>query len=133
MYLRLTASQLDDVVRRADRAKITSLASVMSGLVPLTEMSSIAFWEERYGPDVTGGRVSMSVIRGLLVLTHLMINSEPVGVKELNERLGGIGPSTTHRYLKTLLVLGLVEQDPVTRKYRLVTRDSVVMNRRALH
>lgn len=119
VYLRLTARQLNEVVRRAGRAKVASLASVLSGLVPLTEMSSIAFWEARYGRDIARGRVSMSVIRGLLVLAHLMSNDEPVGVKEMNERLGNVGPSTTHRYLNTLLVLDLVEQDPKTRKYKL--------------
>jgi hypothetical protein len=118
VYLRLTASQLDELVRRAGRKEITSLANVLSGLVPLTEMASITFWEERYGPEVARGRVSMSVIRGLLVLAYLMIDGKPVGVKEMTKRLG-VGPSTTHRYLNTLLVLGLLEQDPKTRKYRL--------------
>lgn len=120
VYLRLTRSQLEELGRRSGKTEITSLAGVLSGLVPLTEMSSITFWEERYGPDVAQGRVSMSVIRGLLVLAYLMIDGRPVGVSEMTKRLG-VGPSTTHRYLNTLLVLGLLEQDPKTRKYRLVS------------
>jgi DNA-binding IclR family transcriptional regulator len=29
-----------------------------------------------------------------------------------------MSPSTTHRYLTTLLAVGLLEQDPRTRRYR---------------
>jgi DNA-binding IclR family transcriptional regulator len=29
-----------------------------------------------------------------------------------------MSPSTTHRYLTTLLAVGLIEQDPRTRRYR---------------
>jgi len=34
-------------------------------------------------------------------------------------RLLGMSPSTTHRYVSTLLAVGLLERDPRTRKYRL--------------
>lgn len=30
----------------------------------------------------------------------------------------GMSPSTTHRYVKTLKAIGLLEQDPTTREYR---------------
>jgi DNA-binding IclR family transcriptional regulator len=33
----------------------------------------------------------------------------------------GMSPSTAHRYLQTLLELGLVERSPRTRRYRLAT------------
>jgi DNA-binding IclR family transcriptional regulator len=34
-----------------------------------------------------------------------------------------MSPSTTHRYLSTLLAVGLLEQDPRTRRYQVATDD----------
>jgi DNA-binding IclR family transcriptional regulator len=34
-----------------------------------------------------------------------------------------MNPSTTHRYLATLVAVGLLEQDPHTREYRLADAD----------
>jgi DNA-binding IclR family transcriptional regulator len=33
-----------------------------------------------------------------------------------------MGASTTHRYISTLVEVGLLERDPVSRKYRLAVR-----------
>ena len=56
-------------------------------------------------------------MKGLLLLAHLA-SGEPTSIKNLADELA-MGPSTTHRYMHTLLILGLIEQDPKTRKYRL--------------
>jgi DNA-binding IclR family transcriptional regulator len=35
-------------------------------------------------------------------------------------RMLEMNPSTTHRYVSTLVAVGLLERDPATRRYRLV-------------
>jgi IclR family pca regulon transcriptional regulator len=41
-----------------------------------------------------------------------------LGIAELARTLG-MNTSTTHRYVTTLLAVGLLERDPATRRYRL--------------
>jgi len=44
-----------------------------------------------------------------------------LGIAEL-ARMLDMNTSTTHRYVTTLLAVGLLERDPATRKYRLVAQ-----------
>jgi IclR helix-turn-helix domain len=48
----------------------------------------------------------------------LAVAEEGLGVAAVAGMLR-MGPSTTHRYMKTLLAVGLLEQDPSTRRYML--------------
>jgi hypothetical protein len=61
-------------------------------------------------------RLSRSTCRALLVLLAFS-SGEP---REVTEVASGIGlsASTAHRYARTWLALGLLEQDPATRRYR---------------
>ncbi len=63
-------------------------------------------------------RLSRSLLTGLVILASMPDDGADVGVAEL-ARLMGMNTSTTHRYLTTLLEIGLVERHPVTRRYRL--------------
>jgi IclR family transcriptional regulator, pca regulon regulatory protein len=62
-------------------------------------------------------RFSRSLERGLAILACFTPEGPLLGIAELAERLGMSRP-TTHRYVKTLVSLGYLEQD-ASRKYRL--------------
>lgn len=68
---------------------------------------------------VEDSRLSRSLLSGLLLLVTLPSGGSYMGNARL-ARLVGMSQSTTHRYLATLLVCGLVERDPFTRQYRRV-------------
>jgi IclR family transcriptional regulator, pca regulon regulatory protein len=63
-------------------------------------------------------RLSRSLLRGLSILTCFGPDKKPRGIIELASQLD-MSPSTTHRYVTTLVELGLLERCPKSRKYRL--------------
>jgi Fic family protein len=63
-------------------------------------------------------RLSKSLLSGLLLLASFPADGSYLRVTELAQMLD-MSPSTTHRYFATLLTVGLLEQDPGTRRYRL--------------
>jgi IclR family pca regulon transcriptional regulator len=64
---------------------------------------------------------SQSLERGLAILSAFRSGRPLLGVSELGRDVG-LSRSTTHRYVATLAVLGYLEQDPATKKYRLGPR-----------
>ncbi|HEY5076111.1 MAG TPA: IclR family transcriptional regulator [Acidimicrobiia bacterium] len=64
---------------------------------------------------------SQSLERGLAILSAFRSGRPLLGVSELGRDVG-LSRSTTHRYVATLAVLGYLQQDPVTKKYRLGPR-----------
>jgi hypothetical protein len=66
-----------------------------------------------------GGRLSKSLLWGLFVLSCLPADGSHARVKEVAE-WSGLSPSSARRYLKTLVVAGVVERDPASRRYKLV-------------
>lgn len=71
-----------------------------------------------YFPTYEDARLSRSLLRGLSVLTCFGPGHEERGIIELADLLG-MSPSTTHRYVATLVELGLLERSTRSRKYRL--------------
>jgi DNA-binding MarR family transcriptional regulator len=65
-------------------------------------------------------RLSRSLLSGLLVLSCFPEDGGYLGVAEL-ARMLGMNTSTTHRYVTTLLSVGLLERDAGTRRYRLAS------------
>ncbi len=65
-------------------------------------------------------QLSQSLLRGLSVLACYGPNRPWRSIVEIAHHLD-MSPSTTHRYVKTLKTIGLMEQDPATRAYRPVT------------
>jgi IclR family transcriptional regulator, pca regulon regulatory protein len=64
---------------------------------------------------------SQSLERGLAILASFSSERPLLGVSELG-RAVGLSRSTTHRYVATLVALGYLQQDSVSRKYRLGSR-----------
>jgi IclR family pca regulon transcriptional regulator len=64
---------------------------------------------------------SQSLERGLAILAAFRSGRPLLGVSELGRDIG-LSRSTTHRYVATLAALGYLQQDGVTRKYRLGPR-----------
>lgn len=67
--------------------------------------------------SVDGNTHSQSLIRGLLILCAFPMDGQERELTDVARELA-ISPSTTHRYAKTLMAIGLLEQDPSSRKYR---------------
>ncbi len=110
MCIELLQHQVDRVVHAA--ADGGHLSVVLTGLVQNRQ----AFAGELRGLD--DRRLSRSLLIGLLLLASMPDDGSHVGVAEL-ARLVGANTSTTHRYITTLVAVGLVERDPVTRRYRI--------------
>jgi hypothetical protein len=115
--LELTDAQVEDVIRATREARGPSLSLLLSGLVTEQAISDGSL-EERYGAELESGRLSHSLFRGLLILALFIAGGEGRGVVEVARELH-LSPSTTHRYMSTLVAFGLLTQDPATRKYRL--------------
>ncbi len=62
-------------------------------------------------------QLSHSLLRGLAILSCYGSDRPWRAIVDLARELD-MSPSTTHRYVKTLRAVGLLEQDPVTREYR---------------
>jgi hypothetical protein len=62
-------------------------------------------------------QLSQSLLRGLAVLASYGPDRPWRAIIDLSDQLG-MSPSTTHRYVKTLRAVGLLEQNPATREYR---------------
>ena len=62
-------------------------------------------------------RLSRSLLRGLLVLASLPADGAGRSVTDVAHELDMVA-STTHRYISTLLEVGLLERDSVSREYR---------------
>jgi len=113
----LTTAQVEGIVRATAEARGPSLSLLLSGLIAEQAISESSL-EERYWVELESGRLSHSLFRGLLILALFISGEEGRGVVEVARQLG-LSPSTTHRYISTLVAFGLLVQDPATRKYRL--------------
>jgi DNA-binding MarR family transcriptional regulator len=104
----LTRAQVDQVVRRsANGPGVSGMLRRLAdgGLVSnFTELAS-------------SSRLSRSLLLGLTVLACFPADGSPLSVADVAGRLD-LSPSTTHRYMTTLLSVGLLEQDPRSRRYR---------------
>jgi DNA-binding MarR family transcriptional regulator len=116
--IELSKSQVDQVVRSANQGGTLSvlLSAVRDPQWPL----SLDAEELSYPAQLEDRRLSRSLLSGLLVLSCFPADGEYLGIAEL-ARMLDMNTSTTHRYVTTLLAVGLLERNPGTRKYRLVS------------
>jgi hypothetical protein len=105
--IELTRAQVDQVVRRSSEG--SPVSNILHGLAEGGLASSFPALSE-------SPRLSRSLLLGLLVLAAFPTNGEALAVSDVATRLG-LSPSTTHRYMTTLLAVGLLEQDSRSRRY----------------
>ncbi len=110
MRIVLSAAQVEQVARAASDGGRMSV--LLSGLGDLRAMFAAG------GELLENDRLSRSLLCGLLILASLSEGGSQVRVTEF-ARMLGMNPSTAYRYFSTLVAVGLVQQDPRTRLYRL--------------
>jgi DNA-binding MarR family transcriptional regulator len=106
--IELTRAQVDQIVRRSSDGNAVS--SILHGIADAGLASS-------YEALSSSPRLSRSLLLGLLVLAAFPTDGHALAVSDVAAQLG-LSPSTTHRYMTTLLAVGLLEQDPRSRRYR---------------
>jgi IclR family pca regulon transcriptional regulator len=72
-------------------------------------------------PSSAQGGLSQSLERGLAILSSFSETRPLLGIADLARDVG-LNKSTAHRYIATLTMLGYLQQDAATRKYRLGPR-----------
>lgn len=107
--IELTSAQIDRVLRRAADAE---------GPAGLLHKLTIGAGASKFKALAESPRLSRSLLLGLLVLASFPVDGSALAVTDIAARLE-MTPSTTHRYLTTLLAVGLLDQDPRTRRYHL--------------
>lgn len=71
----------------------------------------------RSGARLTEPRFSQSLETGLLVMKGFSSAQPLQGIADVADRMEA-SRSTVHRYMTTLVALGMLEQDPLSRRYR---------------
>jgi IclR helix-turn-helix domain len=118
VMIELSRSQVDQVVRSAGRGGTMSI--LFSALRSPDWCLSGVRQEEAHPQQLEDRRLSRSLLSGLLVLSCFPPDGGYLGIADLARTLG-MNTSTTHRYVTTLLAVGLIERDPATRRYRLAS------------
>jgi DNA-binding MarR family transcriptional regulator len=107
--IELTRSQVNQVVRGVSQED--SVSSLLRGLGDRRGFAA------KFRSLAESPRLSRSLLLGLLVFACFPSDGDALAVTDVASRLS-MSPSTTHRYMTTLLAVGLLEQDPRTRRYR---------------
>ncbi len=116
VLIELTKGQVDHVIRAAGQGGTMSV--LLSALKDPKWTLSLGGDEWSYPAQMDDRRLSRSLLSGLLVLSCFPYDGGYLGIAEL-ARMLDMNTSTTHRYVTTLLAVGLLERDPSTRRYRI--------------
>lgn len=119
ILIELSKAQVDQVVRTAGQGGTMSV--LLSALRDPQWTLSLESQDWAYPAQMEDRRLSRSLLSGLLVLSCFPPDGGYLGIAEL-ARMLDMNTSTTHRYVTTLLAVGLLERDPATRRYRLASQ-----------
>ncbi len=122
----LSPAQVEQVIRLAGQTRKGTVSSLLvaaldnahsadgngNGRGLLHQAAQAALAEALSDPQL-----SQSLLRGLAILSCYGPERPWRAIIDLAKELH-MSPSTTHRYVKTLRVVGLLEQNPTTREYR---------------
>lgn len=117
--IELSKAQVDQVVRDAGQGGTMSV--LLSALRDPDWTLALDSDDWAYPAQMEDRRLSRSLLSGLLVLSCFSLDGEDLGIAEL-ARMLNMNTSTTHRYVTTLLAVGLLERDSSSRRYRLAAQ-----------
>lgn len=110
--IELSKAQIKQVIREATEED--GLLGLLGGLEEVdAQMPSPVQKDE--------ARLSRSLLRGLMVLASFPADGVARSVTDVARQLG-LGMSTTHRYISTLVEVGVLERNPESRQYRLAKK-----------
>jgi hypothetical protein len=110
----LSQAQVDGVLRDASAADHISM--LLMGAPDLRDLRALVREQQ------DAARLSRSLIYGLMLLAALPADGCYASLTALARSLD-MSMSSAHRYVSTLLAVGLVERDPLSRQYRLAYAD----------
>jgi hypothetical protein len=116
--IELSKAQVDQVIRAAGQGGTMSV--LLSAVRDTSWTLAAAFEDGELPAQMDDRRLSRSLLAGLLVLSCFPADGGYLGIAELARSLR-MNTSTTHRYVTTLLSVGLLERDAGTRRYRLAS------------
>jgi hypothetical protein len=116
--IELSKAQVDQVIRAAGQGGTMSV--LLSAVRDASWTLAAASEEGGLRAQMDDRRLSRSLLSGLLVLSCFPADGGYLGIAEL-ARMLQMNTSTTHRYVTTLLSVGLLERDAGTRRYRLAS------------
>ncbi len=109
IVVELSKAQVDQIVCEAGQAGSTM--SVLLSAIGGPDWV-LAFDSERWPPqELENPRLSRSLLLGLVVLSCFAAAEKELGVADVVGMLQ-LNNSTAHRYMSTLLAVGLLQQDP---------------------
>ena len=107
--LLLTDEQVCEVVRSVSAER--QRAGLLSGLGELSAL------RERLAPWLEDPSLSRATLRAVLVYAAFPVDGGERGLVDVAGELG-ISPSTTHRYVRAWMAVGVLVQDSQSRLYR---------------
>ena len=127
IVIALSPAQIEQVIRSAGQARSGRVSSLLVAALdnahttPHGEHSKSSSLHEATQLALAGAlgdpHLSQSLLRGLAILSCYGPERQWRAIVDLAKELS-MSPSTTHRYVKTLRAVGLLEQNPTTREYR---------------
>lgn len=122
----LSQAQVEQVIRSAGLARNGTMSSLLiaaldnahyeqNGGEPHSSLHDAA--QLALSDALNDPQLSQSLLRGLAILSCFGPERPWRAIIDLAKELE-MSPSTTHRYVKTLRAIGLLEQNPTTREYR---------------
>ena len=123
----LSPTQIEQVIRSVGQVREGAVSSLLIAALDnahhspeedggahgsLHEATQLALADALNDPQL-----SQSLLRGLSILSCYGPERPWRAIIDLAKELN-MSPSTTHRYVKTLRAIGLLEQNPMTREYR---------------
>jgi hypothetical protein len=127
IVIALSPTQIEQVIRSAGQVRNGTVSSLLIAALDNARSgtdgnhrvrSSLHEATQLALADAQGDlQLSQSLLRGLAILSCYGPERPWRAISDLAKELS-MPPSTTHRYVKTLRAVGLLEQNPTTREYR---------------